>query len=657
MDLPNILIVDDSKEILAYLEIILRSAKANVISANSGHKALELIKGKQLALAILDVQMPEMNGYTLALKINEKLSGSIVPIIFLTAVYQDQVEILKGYESGAVDYIFKPINRKILLSKINVFLELYNQKKNTPEDLSLLKEFEENLSRSNAELHNSEARFRSFLENAPDGVFIMDKEGRFLEMNDAASVITGFSKEELLDMTLHDQVPETSREKWDQFFQKFFNTGTANAELPFMYKKRATRWVSLHGVKLSDNQFLCFSKDITFNKAAADALMKSEEKYRTLLNASPEGIIIIDMKGIITDVSEIGMELYGSDSVNELIGKHIFRIVPKKLVRIVRDIFDKTLEDGLVQGLELELQNKTMTPFTGELSTTLIQGKGGESIAFMIVVHDITHRKKLERQMIHNDRMTTLGEMATGIAHEINQPLNTLSILFDNMLLAATKEDSLPKSYLEKKTQKIYDNIFRIKNIIDHVRVFSRSQDDAIFTLFDVNESIGNATSMVSEQFRNKMIELNVDIADPLPMAYGNTYQFEQVILNLLNNSKDAIEEIESLNGTSMEKRISIKTYVSNSQIIIEIQDNGAGIKPDELEKIMLPFYTTKEAGKGTGLGLSISFGIIKEMKGEISFQSELKKGTLVTIKIPVGEEKGKSRSAPDTGGMSPARQ
>jgi PAS domain S-box-containing protein len=338
MELPNILIVDDSKEILAYLEIILRSAKANVISASTGPMALELIKGKELALAILDVQMPDMNGYTLALRINEKMSGSIVPIIFLTAVYQDQVEILKGYESGAVDYIFKPINRKILLSKINVFLELYNQKKNIPEDLSLLKEFEENLSRSNAELFNSEAKFRSFLEHAPDGVFIMDKEGRYLEMNDAVSIITGFPKEELLNMTLHGQIAESGREKWDDFFQKFFHTGTANADLPFLYKNRITRWVSLHGVQLSENQFLCFSKDITQNKAAADALMKSEEKYRTLLNASPEGIIIVDMKGIITDVSEIGMELYGSDSEEELIGRHILRIVPNNLKKTVRDI-------------------------------------------------------------------------------------------------------------------------------------------------------------------------------------------------------------------------------------------------------------------------------------------------------------------------------
>jgi PAS domain S-box-containing protein len=642
MELPNILIVDDSKEILAYLEIILRSAKANVISANTGPMALELIKGKDLALAILDVQMPEMNGYTLALKINENMSGAIVPIIFLTAVYQDQVEILKGYESGAVDYIFKPINRKILLSKINVFLELYNQKKIIPEDLSLLKEFEESLSRSNAELFNSEAKFRSFLENAPDGVFIMDKEGKYLEMNDAVSIITGFTKEVLLNTSLHSQIAESGRENWAAFFQKFFHTGTANAELPFLYKNKITRWVSLHGVQLSDNQFLCFCKDITQNKIAADALMKSEEKYRTLLNASPEGIIIIDMNGIITDVSEIGMELYGSDYEEELLGKHILRIVPNNLKKTVKDIYAKTLDEGLVQGVELKLQNKSKIPFIGELSTTLIQGKAGEPIAFMIVVHDITHRKKLERQMIHNDRMTTLGEMATGIAHEINQPLNTLSILFDNMLLAASKEDFLPKSYLEKKTEKIYDNIFRIKNIIDHVRVFSRSQDDAISTPFDVNESIGNAISMISEQFRNKMIELTVNKEDPLPPVYGNTYQFEQVILNLLNNSKDAIQEYGLITGDTIAKEINITTRRAGKQIIIEVKDNGTGIKPEELEKIMLPFYTTKEAGKGTGLGLSISFGIIKEMKGEINFQSELKKGTTVTIKLPLAAEKGK---------------
>ncbi len=641
MELPNILIVDDSKEMLTYMEIVLKPTKANILSANSGLKALDLIKKKELALAILDVQMPEMNGYTLALKINENRIGALVPIIFLTAVYQDQAEILKGYQSGAVDYIFKPVNRGILLSKINVFLELYNQKKDLPEDLKLLKEFKDNLSRSNAELLDSEVRFRSFLEHAPDGVFIMNKMGKYLDTNDAVSSITGYPKEELLEMTIHNLFTVACQNKWNTFLTHFFTSGTANADLPFLHKNGTTRWCSIHGVKLSEDQYLCFSKDITQNKASADALMKSEEKYRTLLNASPEGIIIVDAKGIITDVSEIGNELYGSNSSKEMIGKHIYRLFPLALKAKFKEIYNKTLEEGLVQSVELELLTKYAVPFTAEISTTLIQDKEGESIAFMIVIHDITHRKKLERQMIHNDRMSTLGEMATGIAHEINQPLNTLSIVFDNMLLAASKEDALPKSYLEKKTQKIYDNIFRIKNIIDHVRVFSRSQDDTILSMFDVKESIQNAISMIAEQFRHKMIELDISFIGVLPFVYGNTYQFEQVILNLLINAKDAIEEWEESLGRNMEKKISIKVYEYYKNLVIEVKDNGTGVKPEDLEKIMLPFYTTKEAGKGTGLGLSITFGIIKEMKGEISFQSEVNKGTTVTIKLPVTKNKG----------------
>ena len=638
MELPNILIVDDSKEMLTYMEIVLKTAKANIIAANSGMKALELIKNKELALAIVDVQMPEMNGYTLALKINESRIGAIVPIIFLTAVYQDQVEILKGYESGAVDYIFKPVNRGILLSKINVFLELYNQRMNMPEDLGLLKKFEENLTKSNAELADSQDKFRSFIEHAPDGVFIMDKNGQYLEMNNAVCSITGYSKEELLEKTLSQLITESSKEQLDSFLQKFLNIGTANTELTFRSKNGKIRWCTLDGVKIGENQYLCFSKDITLQKAAADALMKSEEKYRTLLNASPEGIIIVDTKGIITDVSEIGLELYGSESKKELVGKHLLRFLPQGLKSKFRELYTKTLEDGLVQSAELKLTNKNNVPYIAEISTTLIQGNCGEMISFMIVIHDVTHRKKLERQMIHNDRMSTLGEMATGIAHEINQPLNTLSILFDNMLLAASKEDSLPKSYLEKKTEKIYENIFRIKNIIDHVRVFSRSQEDTIFSSFDVRESINNAVSMISEQFRHKLIELKIDIKNKLSPAFGNTYQFEQVILNLLINSKDALEEYEERIGMPIEKAIEINVCQSANYLTIEVKDNGSGIKPEDLEKIMLPFYTTKEAGKGTGLGLSITFGIIKEMKGEIIFQSELNKGTKVVIKLPVAE-------------------
>jgi signal transduction histidine kinase len=126
---PNILIVDDSEANLAYLEIILKDIKANFIKAASGHEALEKCKGKDLSLAILDVQMSVMDGYQLAIQINIERAEQKVPIIFLTAAYYDQSKILEGYDAGAVDYIIKPFHKNILISKINVFLELYWQKK------------------------------------------------------------------------------------------------------------------------------------------------------------------------------------------------------------------------------------------------------------------------------------------------------------------------------------------------------------------------------------------------------------------------------------------------------------------------------------------------------------------------------------------------
>ena len=135
--LPNILIVDDNSTNLMYLEIILRNIKARMIWATSGAEALELTKDEELSLAILDVQMPLMNGYELAVKLNEDRNDNKVPIIFLTADYPNNSKILEGYKAGAVDYLIKPLNELILISKINVFLELYWQKQRIIEKLKL----------------------------------------------------------------------------------------------------------------------------------------------------------------------------------------------------------------------------------------------------------------------------------------------------------------------------------------------------------------------------------------------------------------------------------------------------------------------------------------------------------------------------------------
>ena len=376
--------------------------------------------------------------------------------------------------------------------------------------------------------------------------------------------------------------------------------------------------------------------DITEHKLAEDALKVSEEKYRTMLNASPDGIFITSLSGIITDVSEIGLELFGSDTTSDLKGKHFLRFVPHDEKKTVREIIEKTMNEGLAQNFEIKIRKKNQSLFLSETSSTLIQGQDGTPFSFMIIVRDISQRKKLEKKQIHADRMANLGEMASGIAHEINQPLNTISIVMDNILLEASKDQPIDHKYLNRKSEKIFENITRIRNIIDHVRAFSRSHDDYILTGFDVNTSIRNAASMISEQFKHLAICMNLELEENLPQIIGNTYKFEQVILNLLSNAKDAVLDRKSNQPDSFEMLIGIKSCMEGQFVTIVLTDNGAGISEEDIDHIMLPFYTTKDAGKGAGLGLSISYQIIKEMNGTMEFSSKLSAGTKIKIILKV---------------------
>jgi len=492
---PNILVVDDVDINIAYIEGIIKHLEVNIIKAFSGKEALMKINGKKLALALIDVHMPEMSGIELATIIFSDKTRDIVPIIFVTAYHHDELSLEKCYDSGIVDFILNPFRKNILLSKIKIFLELDRQ------------------------------------------------------------------KQRILD---------------------------------------------------------------------------SENMYRLLLNSSPEGIIIMDIEGRIKEIANITSEIFGITEKQEFIGKNILDLFPNDEQDRIQEVIKKTLNDGLAQNEEFILNRADQTEFISEISLTLIRSNDGIPSALMAIMRDISQRKKLEQQLIHTERLAGLGEMAAGIAHEINQPLTIMSLSFENLLYELNMKKTIDEVSLHSRSEKIFESIFRIEKIIDHIRDFSREQKDYILTLFDVNESIINAESMVAEQFRLKNIELINVLNNKKPKVVGNTFKFEQVILNLLVNAKDALLEKEAISNQKFNKVIEIRTLKDEYNIFIEITDNGIGIKPDELHKIMLPFYSTKEPGKGTGLGLSISFGIIKEMNGNIEVTSDISSGTKMRIILPI---------------------
>ncbi len=649
--ISKILIVDDNSFYLLVLKTILKDVDANVYLANSGEEALSLLNGNDFALAILDIQMPEMDGFELALRIKNLQDRDLLPIIFLTASSSDEIQMFKGYDNGAIDYLMKPVNKTVLLSKVKIFLELDQQKRKLiASKESLLKsklELEQKqeqmklqniaLQKAQKESEESRKKYIKLYDFAPTGFFTINREGRINEINIKGARLFGIEPFLLINFDFNELISSDSQSDFKNFLEQVFEKKTqSGCELQLKPINEKSIFVYLEGAIIDERQTCLLSMaDITERKEAQIALKASEELYHSLLRTSPDGIIITDLDGRITEASDIAIQLLGITNSQVIEGLHFMNFIPKSSKKDLVKIINSTIREGMVQNFEIKLKKIDNTEFISEISSSQIRGNNGEINAFMSVIRDISERKLFEKQLRHSERMTGIGELATGMAHEINQPLNTISMIVDNIVYSIDTK-TITENYLKTKIDKVFDNITRIKKIIDHVRTFSRDQDDFVQSDFEVNTSIQNSISMISEQFAHKEIELSFHPDKQIPPLIGNAYRFEQVILNMLINAKDAIEEKKKRSCGKFKKKIEISTVLQNKYITVEIKDNGIGIAPGVIDKVLLPFFTTKAPGQGTGLGLSISYGIIKELGGEIEIQSNPKSGTTILIKIPV---------------------
>jgi PAS domain S-box-containing protein len=646
--LPNLLIVDDFKENLFLLETLLKKFNVNLIIANSGTEALEKTGGIELALAIIDVRMPVMNGYELAMKMNEH-SNEKVPVIFLTASHFDEIEMFKGYGLGAVDYIFKPIDNNLLLSKINVFLDLFKQKQTIIREAIVLKKYANELTRVNNALNiakdQAEVAFRKYSELfdlAPSGYISLSSKREIQDLNLSGAIMLGKERSFLIGSQFNHFVAKNNFHEFNFFFKNVFKSKTKEiCELELNINDHQPKFVHVEGMLTGDGkQCLISVVDITQRKLAEQTLEISEKKYRSMLNASPDGILIIDLKGVISEVSDIGLELFGADSRDEMVGKKLSIYVSSEENKTIKEMIDNTMIEGRTQNIGLRIRKKDKTLFPGELSATLIQGPHGAPLSFMIIIRDISQRKKAETLQLHADRMANLGEMASGIAHEINQPLNIISMVLDKILFETARNENVKVEFIKEKSDKIFENIIRIRNIIDHIRAFSRSHDDYILAEFNINTSIENGISMITEQYKHLGITLDLHLDQQIPQIVGNTYKFEQVIVNLLANAKDAVIERKNKDPEYDNMIVRIRSFQVGPSIIVEIEDNGAGISDDDLDNVILPFYTTKDEGKGTGLGLSICYQIIREMGGTIDIISNISSGTKIIVDLVIKNRK-----------------
>jgi PAS domain S-box-containing protein len=386
---------------------------------------------------------------------------------------------------------------------------------------------------------------------------------------------------------------------------------------------------------------------VKYNFLVISPAMAAENIISTMSDA----LFLTDPEGRIVTVNSATQNLlgYGSQELEKMEIDAIFS------PNCVLDSSESTvLGYESFQNQEFELEDKNGKCIPVSFSNSPLLGVDESLLGFVCIARDITEQKAAEdavkkaykelketqTKLVQSAKLASIGELAAGIAHELNQPL---TVIRGNVQLV---QRNLKGSGLEfRKLQKLFEpverNTTRMMRIINHLRTFSR-QSETDFQEVAINDIIKECFLMIGEQLRLHNIEVKMNLSDSLPKIEGNPNQLEQVFLNLIINGKDAIEDRRGPGGmhegSLSRNRIEIETFRStefSNTVEIQIKDTGKGIDPKNRERIFDPFFTTKDVGNGTGLGLSISYGIVTKHKGEIDIVETNADGTKIRVLLP----------------------
>ena len=382
------------------------------------------------------------------------------------------------------------------------------------------------------------------------------------------------------------------------------------------------------------------SLDITHRKMLEYQLEKSEKKYHEIFNNIPNPVFVLDIETLaIIDCNDSIEGVYGFTKPN-IINTSFIDLFPEEERKHYADKMKRSTE--ITKAKQLNHQGRPLI-VNIRISPSEYPGKK----VLLVTTSDITKRLETEQQLIQAGKMATLGEMATGIAHELNQPLSVIKTASSFFIRKLNRNEPIEEKVLSNVLHKVDSNVDRATRIINHMRQFARKSDLDLVSV-QINDVLHNAFEIFSQQLKLRGIEVIWDIQENLPRIKADPGRLEQVFINLLINARDAIEERWGpQESAETDKKIILKTGSEGPTVVCSICDTGLGIEPAIANKIFEPFFTTKEVGKGTGLGLSISYGIVKDCGGTIQFAPHMPRGACFILSFPVPEKKhGKNNTA-----------
>ncbi len=332
------------------------------------------------------------------------------------------------------------------------------------------------------------------------------------------------------------------------------------------------------------------------------------------------GVLSVDLKGRVESWNSQVEELTGVPR-HEAVSRPLEEVLPADLAAEIAAHANDERVCGLYKFL---LRNRADRTLVVNVSVAPLVGKSGERVGRLILLDDITQRTRLEEQLLQNEKLSSLGLLAAGVAHEVNTPLAVIANYIQILAKQLPEED--PR---HKLIDKIVKQTFRASEIVNHLLNFSRT-GGAEFQQVDLNQVIEETLSLVSHPFRTAQVQVIQNFEANLPAVFGSSNRLQQVFLNLLMNARDAMPA-----GGMVE----VRTFASNGSVEVEVTDTGSGISRDNLPRIFDPFFTTKSTGRGTGLGLSVSYGIVKEHAGKIEVRSNPGKGTSFRLEFPAARK------------------
>jgi len=540
----------------------------------------------------------------------------------LRALANDRAEtacpFCRDLEAGSEEYVHSAQERTYLVSTSRL--------RSVPEDdlrtVHVLKDI--------TDRREAERRYRELFDNIQEGLFFCTPDGEFIEVNNALVRMLGYqSREEVLKVNLFRNLclrPELRR----RCVKAAQETGIIRNHEEAL-RRRDGSWIhTLQNILIVRDatgraiQYRGLMLDITEQKSFQRQLQRERDFNKNILNNTQSMIIVLDTAGLISYANRRCFETGHREA--DLMGHPLAEFIGASRREVLQDSLRAVLRGIPLEYLELPFLRGDGT--TGQFSISLspMRDDQGNINSIVVVMTDVTDAAVLQAKLMHTEKMAAVGQLVSGVAHEVNNPLAAI-LGFTDLLL---ENPEVPESAREE-LQVILQEAQRTKFIIQNLLSFAR-QKPVLRELVQVNIVLRQTLKLRAYDFSNHDVEIVERLDEALPEVVGDAHQLQQVFLNILNNAYDAVQEI------GRPGRIEIETAVANGLVEIRFRDNGPGI--EHADRIFEPFFTTKEVGKGTGLGLSICYGIVRTHLGDIFCSKNTPgPGTTFVVRLPMATE------------------